>query len=225
MAARDRIMDGAALIAVVCLMILVARELTSEHGRPVGNLVESPEQVEGWEALGTRGHQWGDSAAPVTVITFIDFECPACRDFALGPEHEIRALYPKEVRFIVRHLPLSYHRLAFHAAKASECAAQQDRFHAMYWTLFSKQDSLGIKDLASYAVESDVTDLGTFRQCMSSNEVEAQITSDIKAAESARAQGTPTIIVNGLRLAGVPTVDEFEELILVALDQSRSTAK
>lgn len=225
MTARARVMDGAALIAVACLVILVARELTGERRRPAGNLVESPEQVQGWEALGTHGHQWGDSAAPVTVITFVDFECPACRDFALGPEHEIRALYPKEVRFIVRHLPLSYHRLAFHAAKASECAAQQDRFHEMYWTLFSKQDSLGIKDLASYAEESDVTDLGTFQECMSSSDVEAKISSDIKAAESARAQGTPTIVVNGLRLAGVPTVSEFEDLILDALDQSRSLTK
>lgn len=166
------------------------------------------------------GHQWGDSAAPVTVVTFMDFECPACRDFALGTERIVRTKYPDELRIVIRHLPLAYHRFAFHAAKAAECAAEQGRFHEMYDVLFAKQDSLGLKSMESFARESTVSNITAFEQCMSSNRVEARIHSDIEAAESAGARGTPTIILNGLRLAQPPQPGELERLVDEVLEHN-----
>ena len=209
---RKAIMDLAALLAVACLVVLVFQEL---RGRPEGTrALEVPEPVQDWSALLDGGHHWGNAAAPVTMVTFVDFECPACRRFALDIEQDIRARYSlRDLRVVIRHKPLSYHRLAFHAAKASECAAEQGRFEEMYQLLFQKQDSLGLKSFGGFAAESGVPDIVAFERCTTSNRVDARILADIQAAERAGAKGTPTIILNGLRLPRIPREEELERMI------------
>lgn len=204
-------------MAVLCLVVLTIREFTGTSTANEPNPSMEQQEVDGWSTLVAAGHQWGDPAAPVTMVTFMDFECPACRDFALGTERIVRAKYPKSLRIVIRHLPLAYHRLAFHAAKAAECADEQGRFHEMYDALFAKQDSLGLKSMESFAIESSVQSITAFEQCMSSSTVESRIQSDIEAARGAGARGTFTIILNGLRLARPPQPAELERLIADAL--------
>lgn len=63
-------------------------------------------------------------------------------------------------------------------------------------------DSLFMKVLATVAVGCAVT----------------VIARDIQAAARAGGQGTPTILVNGMRLAGAPDSAKFDRLIRDALD-------
>lgn len=215
---RHNVMDIAAIVAVACLVILVFRELRSQPHKTPTTAYES-EQVEDWGIVVEGRHQWGETAAPVTIVTFVDFECPACRDFALGVQSAVRAKYSSgELRIVIRHMPLSYHRLAFHAAKISECAAEQGRFFEIYELLFSKQDSLGLKSTASFATESGVSDVPAFEACVASDRVNSRIVLDLEAAELAGAKGTPTIVVNGLRLGRVPQRVQLEQIIDDAIE-------
>lgn len=215
MTTRDKIMDGAALLAVCCLVVLITRSFlggTDDRGRD-DRTVGVPELVDDWEALLAGGHHRGSPTAPVTIVTFVDFQCPACRVFALGAERSVRDRYPRLVRWIVRNLPLQYHRLAYPAAKAAECAGRQDQFETMYNNLFEKQDSLGLKSFREFATESGVDDLQSFDRCMSNDDVDTDIDEDIRVAGMAGARGTPTVIINGLRLGKTPNEDEL--LLLV----------
>lgn len=215
MSVRDKVMDVAALVAVCCLVILLITRLGREDQSPA---TEEPapladEPVDNWETIIGGGHQLGDASAPVTIAVFADFECPACRAFALGPERTIREDYPTDVRFVVRHLPLSYHRLALHAAKAAVCAGEQGKFPRIYQLLFDKQDSLGLKSFESFATESGVEDTWAFSECLSSDQVTSRISGDVDIADQAGARGTPTVIVNGLRLSRPPSSDELRLLV------------
>ena len=221
---RQTAVDFAALLAVFCLVLLTIREFTGTSTANEPDLTEEHQEVADWSTLVATGHQWGNPAAPVIMVTFMDFECPACRDFALGTERIVRAKYPTTLRTVIRHLPLAYHRFAFHAAKAAECADEQGRFHEMYDALFAKQDSLGLKSMESFAIESRVPRITEFEQCMSSSTVESRIHADIEAAESAGARGTPTVILNGLRLARPPPPAELERLIADALAKHQLTS-
>ena len=246
---RQTAVDFAALVAVFCLVLLTIREFTGTSTANEPDLTEEHQEVADWSTLVATGHQWGNPAAPVIMVTFMDFECPACRDFALGTERIVRAKYPTTLRTVIRHLPLAYHRFAFHAAKAAECADEQGRFHEMYDALFAKQDSLGLKsmesslglksmesrnecqgeywgwgDLSQPPRASRVPRITEFEQCMSSSTVESRIHADIEAAESAGARGTPTVILNGLRLARPPPPAELERLIADALAKHQLTS-
>ena len=174
-------MDVAALMAVACLIVLVFQEI---RGPSEGDRASAvPEPVQDWSGLLDGGHHWGDATAPVTMVIFVDFECPACRHFALDIEQVIRAKYSlRDLRVVIRHKPLSYHRLAFHAAKASECAAEQGRFEEMYQLLFRKQDSLGLKSFGGFAAESGVPDIVAFESCTTSKRVEARILADVQGS-------------------------------------------
>src|SRR5438046_2722744 len=85
----------------------------------------------------------GRAAAPVTVYEMSDFQCPYCREFALGtmPALEREYIEPGKVRFVYINLPLSsVHRNAASAAEVALCAARQQRFWPMHDLLFRHQD-------------------------------------------------------------------------------------
>src|SRR5947209_8581404 len=84
----------------------------------------------------------GRSDAPVTVYEMSDFQCPYCREFALGtlPLLEREYVQAGKVRFVYINLPLSsVHRNAATAADVAVCAARQERFRPMHDLLFRHQ--------------------------------------------------------------------------------------
>jgi protein-disulfide isomerase len=154
-----------------------------------------------WEQIASKGRRLGPSSAPITLVVFSDFECPACRRFASDVVPALESRYPGQVARIYRHWPLTSHRFAYHAAKASECAAAQGRFESFHDVVFAQQQQLGLKSFHELAAESGVRDLDTFDSCM---KVETMTTIDADIAEVTRlgGTGTPTILINGWMLAG-----------------------
>src|SRR5256884_9512282 len=95
---------------------------------------------QGGAALAARTR--GRSDAPVTVYEMSDFQCPYCREFALGtlPLLEREYVQAGKVRFVYINLPLSsVHRNAATAAEVAVCAARQERFWPMHDLLFRHQ--------------------------------------------------------------------------------------
>src|SRR3989449_7923408 len=85
----------------------------------------------------------GRTDAPVTVYEMSDFQCPYCREFALGtmPLLEREYIQTGKVRFVYINLPLSsVHKNAAAAAEGALCAARQQRFWPMHDLLFRHQD-------------------------------------------------------------------------------------
>src|SRR5204862_7413275 len=78
-------------------------------------------------------HGKGPEQAPVTIIEFSDFECPACA-MAFRDLHELAANNPELVRIVFHHFPLDadcnpnvstrMHRYACQAAIAAEWAGR-----------------------------------------------------------------------------------------------------
>jgi protein-disulfide isomerase len=72
----------------------------------------------------------GPADAPVTIVMFTDFWCPACRS-AHEPLVKYQQTNPNAVRLVFRHLPLLNirgHELSGAAAALSEIAAEHDQF-------------------------------------------------------------------------------------------------
>ena len=88
----------------------------------------------------------GRADAPVVVYEMADFQCPACRQFALETMPAIEREYVRtgKVRFVFINFPLSvfdstFHRNAGPAAELAMCAARQDRFWPAHDALFQRQ--------------------------------------------------------------------------------------
>jgi len=176
-----------------------------------------PVAVADWKEYAAVGHRIGSAGAPVTILEFGDFECPACRRFELDALRPIEAMYPSQVAVVFRNWPLPYHKFAYPSARAAECAGDQGRFEAIHDLFYAKQDSLGLKSFAAFARDAGVRDSAAFARCIGGARFERTITADSAAAKRIGGTGTPTLVINGLRLVSIPDSAELDRLVRDAL--------
>jgi cyclophilin family peptidyl-prolyl cis-trans isomerase/protein-disulfide isomerase len=82
---------------------------------------------------------YGDPDAPVTIVEYEDFQCPACPGFSLYVK-QLVGLFPSTIRVVFRHLPLpSIHDKAYISSMAAEAAGVQGMFWEMHDLLYERQ--------------------------------------------------------------------------------------
>ncbi|MFQ5945764.1 MAG: DsbA family protein, partial [Anaerolineae bacterium] len=83
----------------------------------------------------------GAADAPVTIVEFSDFQCPACGAFAATVLPTLEAAYVDtgQVRIIFRDFPLIQHEQAGLAAQAGACSHEQGLFWQMHDLIFARQ--------------------------------------------------------------------------------------
>jgi protein-disulfide isomerase len=140
----------------------------------------------------------GPVNAPVTIIEFTDFQCPACA--AMQPVIEqVLKDYGDRVRFVVRDFPLAMHPDARKAAEAANAAHAQGRFFEYTALLFKRQKALDVPSLKKYASELSL-DRKRFDAQLDSGELAAEVRHDIQDGEIYGIDSTPTIFINGVKL-------------------------
>lgn len=159
--------------------------------------------------------QFGNTTSNVTIIAFIDFECPFCRR-AFPIFEAIRDQYESGVHIVFKHYPLaSIHPLATRAAHAASCAEEQDAFWPYYKSLFETQ-SLSKQALLEHA-ETIGLDLPIFTACLESERYQPQIAEDIRDGVALGVRGTPTYFIGSKKLEGVVPMNVWNTEIINAI--------
>jgi len=163
-----------------------------------------------------RDHVFGPVNAKVTLLEYSDFECPYClRHF--DTVKQIVKAYPKDVRVVFRHFPLSFHANAQKAAEASECAAAQGKFWEMHDKIFeaNRAQKMGV-DAWKQAAKDLGLDSAKFDKCLDSGETAKRISEDQTEGAGAGVAGTPATFVNGELIEGALPFDSFKTKIEAA---------
>jgi protein-disulfide isomerase len=161
----------------------------------------------------------GPADAKVTIVEYSDFQCPFCSRVYTTIETQVLKDYGDKVRFVFKNFPLtSIHPWAEDAALASECAFKQgnDQFWAMYNGLFSKQGEINkdnLKDKATEIGTSGGLDAAKFQECFDGKQAMDAVKADETEANALGVNSTPTFFVNGRRLSGAQTPENFKQLI------------
>src|SRR5579859_3404349 len=93
----------------------------------------------------------GPADAPVKIIEFADYQCPACKQ-ASSPVHDLLKRYSGKVRLVFRDFPLTnIHQFAFRASVAAACAGQQGKYWEFHDLLFHQAPQLSVGDRRAYA--------------------------------------------------------------------------
>ena len=93
----------------------------------------------------------GAANAPVTIVEYGDFGCPACRSWHnAGIMDQVRAVYGDQARLVWRDFPVITARSP-KAAEAAQCAYVQDNFWEYHDLLYESAVSPGTSDLKRYA--------------------------------------------------------------------------
>ena len=159
----------------------------------------------------------GGKDAPVTIVEFADFQCPAC-GVAYPIVKQIIAKYPEDVRFVYRQFPLPSHKYGMLAAQAAEAAGAQGKFWDMYDKLFENQTTWSSSTnptelFITYAKEIGVANIDIFTQELSEGKYKEKINKDQSDGIVLQVISTPTFFINGKPVVGAISYEAFKKAI------------
>jgi protein-disulfide isomerase len=160
----------------------------------------------------------GPVDAPVTIIEFSDYTCGYCR-LIQETLTEVVEKYDGQVRIVFRDFPQGGQgSLAFNAALATRCSAEQKKFQEMRTLLFQNQPRFDSGRLIRYASSIEL-DLDDFEYCMNLETNWTKVQADYEDGVKYGVSATPTFFINGRILVGAAPISEFERLINLALQE------
>lgn len=151
----------------------------------------------------------GPEKAPVTIVEFFDPSCEAC--LAMYPiVKRIMAEYPKDVRLVVRFLPL--HPGSAEAIRIIEAGRSQGVFIPVLEAVLNAQPLWHGGDMtgAWEAAKTAGLDVDKARANMKSPKVAAAIKQDETDRVQLGVRGTPTFFVNGKPLGELVPMRLYE---------------
>ncbi|MDP2653605.1 MAG: thioredoxin domain-containing protein [Candidatus Omnitrophota bacterium] len=139
----------------------------------------------------------GNPDAKVTIVEFADFQCPFCGRFHPVVD-EVLAAYPNDVKYVLKHYPLSFHPMARPASKAALAAGEQGKFFEMSDLLLKNGNALSEEKFKSFAGDLGL-DVDKFMKDYKDRDAEWEkiIQADMELAQKVDVQGTPTYYING----------------------------
>lgn len=161
----------------------------------------------------------GFARAPVTVVVFIDFECPFCARVQ-ATLRDLEQAYAGKVKIAFKNRPLPMHSNARLASKAAMAAQAQGKFWEFHDVLFAHQGALDRASLDRYAREIGL-DAARFARDLDGTELDLRIAADEADAKTLGVEGTPTTFVNGRRVVGAQPLAGFKAAVEKALSEPR----
>ena len=155
----------------------------------------------------------------VTVVDFVDFECPFCRALQaqLGPK---LAAQGDKIRVVRKLVPLTrIHPHALAAAKAACCGAQLGQGDAMAEALFATK----VEDLTADGCTKVAASLGlpldAYRACVASPETDAKLAKDRETFDRAavKGDGLPLLWIGTHKLMGAQDDSTLSRVIQQAV--------
>jgi uncharacterized membrane protein/predicted DsbA family dithiol-disulfide isomerase len=145
-----------------------------------------------------QGQGWrkGNEDAPLVIVEFSDFQCPACRQAYEVLEKQIIPQLEGKALFVFRHYPLvERHPMAWIAASAAEEAGRHGKFWQMYAQLFENQEDLTKGRILEIAKQIGLN-VEKVRQAMDDQEVYfKKIFRDLEEGSKLGVNSTPSFIV------------------------------
>lgn len=173
-------------------------------------------QIEGQPVLGKTN-------APVQVVEFGDFKCPACKSWG-------ETIYPQLVKDYVDtgKVKFSYLNVLFHGKEselgslAAESVYKQnpDSYWEFHKALFNEQpnenhDGLWITNQKINEVAATIPelDINKLQEDMKSQSVMEEVSKDSKLVEEFKVESTPSIMINGTMLEDPFDYEKIKSLI------------
>ena len=162
----------------------------------------------------------GPADAKVTITEFASMTCPHCAAFNAETFPKIKAEYidTGKIRYIFREFPLDIKAAA--GSMLARCIAKDDaaKYFAVVDVLFKQQTDWAYAKSATEGLTRIGKQAGLSQQqiddCLKDQALLDKIAADQKyASDVLKVDSTPTFFVNGERIKGETSIEEFEKKI------------
>lgn len=210
--------------AGIAAALSCARPLEAPPNKPEPSVTVRPE-ARGLPSsvqvpVGEADAVWGNVNAPVTLVAFLDFECPFC---ALAHPTVVDLLHKygtEKVRLVVKHAPLPFHQRGLPAAKAAQAVLRLkgvDPFLSYVAALYrdvSARDEQALTDARLVELAVGVgAERDAFTKEFVNPEGARKVAMDLQLYDSLGLSGVPAFLVNGALITGARPSSDFETLI------------
>ncbi|MCO4793831.1 MAG: thioredoxin domain-containing protein [Bacteriovoracaceae bacterium] len=157
----------------------------------------------------------GPKNAPITLVEYSDFECPFCKR-GYDTVQALKKKYKGKIRFIYKHLPLSFHKQAMISSKYYEAIRLQGetkatKFHDL---VFENQKGIsGGKKFLDKMAKKAGANLKKLTKDLDNSKVSEKVEEDMLEAAKFGIQGTPGFIINGIPVKGAYPPAHFTGII------------
>lgn len=171
----------------------------------------------------------GRPDAPVTVYEMADFQCPACRLFAVTvfPTLEREYVETGKVRWVFINLPLtSIHPNAVAAAEVAVCAGRQGRFWQTHDLLYQRQAAWAKlpepRDTLLALAQRAGADRAKLLSCVNGGTARPEVELDAQRATRSGAHATPSFYIEGGLIEGAPYTPDPMRRVLDSVYAART---
>lgn len=211
-----------ALIAVVGALFIIRAARTPKFTPVATTAPIIPAQAE--------GYLLGNPNAPVQVMEFADFECPACGNFSVITEPDVRARIVNtglaSYRFF--DFPLPMHKNTMAASNAAACAADQGKFWEMHDALFRNQPEWNTeatsepKKIFLGYVKTLGLNSDAWEKCFDEQLHQNRILANQAEGSRRKVQSTPTFVIGTRMIPGALSYDQFKAYVDSATKEAAS---
>lgn len=165
----------------------------------------------------------GPKDAAVTITEYASMTCPHCAAFTENVFPKIKAAYidTNKIRFVFREFPLDIKAAA--GSMLARCIAKDDgpKYFAVIDMLFKQQNDWVLKNttetLKRIGKQAGLSEQGV-ETCLKDQALLDKIAADQKfASEVLKVDSTPTFFINGEKVKGETSFEEFDKRIKALL--------
>jgi protein-disulfide isomerase len=212
--ASPKVLWGAAgaLLAIGAIVAIVIVVTGGSSSKPPAPLPGSADVERLFGNIPQAGNRLGNAAAPVTMVEYVDLQCPICKAFE---EDQLPGLIRKYVR--AGNLQIVARPIAFIGSDSQTgqlgaiAAGEQNRMFNVMQILYLNQGPENSGWLSSNEIDSAAVSFGLslsqFHAAVDSQETKSKAATFTSQAATDGVHGTPTILVGktGQALAITPT--------------------
>ncbi|HWL39682.1 MAG TPA: DsbA family protein [Gemmatimonadaceae bacterium] len=182
------------------------------------DVVDAPDTTNAGPA---QGYLLGSPDAPVKILEYADFECPACAGFATITEPDVRKRIVDAglASFTFHDFPLAMHPNTMSAHHAAACADEQGKFWSMHDKIFQSQDEWNTQATNNpksfferYGNEIGL-DMGRWEACYDARTHRQRIAANLADGLRRGVNSTPTFVIGGRLYPGSLSYDEIKKIV------------
>lgn len=153
----------------------------------------------------------------VTIVEFIDFQCPFCRHFH-GHVRDVAPAFEGQLAVEKLHMPMRQNPHSETAAAAALCADELGRGEGMTDALM-EAERIDVESIIELAQDLGIGE-DELAQCVGAPETRAELDEHIEAARELEVRALPTIYIGRERFEGaLPEAEDVERAIERAIER------
>ncbi len=199
----------AATVIVITAILVFGSQSKSVNTEPI--------KVDEAKLIQDYSPRRGPDTAPVRIVEFSDFQCPACARVAPMLD-QANIDYGDQIQLIYRYFPLTQtHQNAQLTSQAGAAAQAQGKFWEFAHLLFQNQNEWSTSNDIKTVLQGYATTLGLdttqFKKDMTDQKLIDHIRRDVGDANALSINSTPTIYINGKKIQSPSTYADLKQII------------